>query len=132
MVDSKVETISRLAQWRIDNFSPGSYRKSDPFKVGIWNWHLSVEKNRYLYVRLFRETSKVSKENPPIAVFVLRVSSAGAARKPYISPGEWGCLSLNPELEGCKALSLGHGPYGHGGWFMNFSFCISSSWIMFF
>ncbi|GLT47119.1 hypothetical protein SLA2020_208360 [Shorea laevis] len=86
MVDSKVETISRLAQWRVDNFSLGSYRKSDPFKVGIWNWHLSVEKNRYLYVRLFPETSKVSKENPPIAVFVLRVSTAGANRKPYISP----------------------------------------------
>ncbi|GLT85061.1 hypothetical protein SLE2022_032630 [Rubroshorea leprosula] len=86
MVDSKVETISRLAQWRIDNFSLGSYRKSDPFKVGIWNWHLSVEKNRYLYVRLFPETSKVSKENPPIAVFVLRVSTAGGTRKPYISP----------------------------------------------
>ncbi|KAF5194495.1 BTB/POZ domain-containing protein, partial [Thalictrum thalictroides] len=44
--DSKVETISRLAQWRIDSFGPCSYRRSDPFKVGIWNWYLSVEKNR--------------------------------------------------------------------------------------
>ncbi|GKV37703.1 hypothetical protein SLEP1_g45698 [Rubroshorea leprosula] len=35
MMDSKVETISRLAQWRIDNFSPGSYRKSDPFKAFV-------------------------------------------------------------------------------------------------
>ncbi|CAN1268841.1 BTB/POZ domain-containing protein At1g21780 [Linum perenne] len=75
MVDSKVETISRLAQWKIENFGPCSYKKSDPFKVGIWNWHLSVEKNRYLYVRLFPEPSRGSKEQPPIARFILRVSS---------------------------------------------------------
>ncbi|CAI0393135.1 unnamed protein product [Linum tenue] len=87
MVDSKVETISRLAQWRIENFGPCSYKKSDPFKVGIWNWHLSVEKNRYLYVRLFPEPSRASKEQPPIARFVLRVSSnTGNNRRPYISP----------------------------------------------
>ncbi|KAL7246257.1 hypothetical protein ACSBR2_001391 [Camellia fascicularis] len=84
--DSKVETISRLAQWRIDNFGPSTYRKSDPFKVGIWNWHLSIEKNRYLYIRLFPELSRASKEQPPIARFVLRVSNTGANRKLYISP----------------------------------------------
>lgn len=39
MGDSRVETISRLAQWRIDNFGPCSFKKSDPFKVGIWNWY---------------------------------------------------------------------------------------------
>lgn len=38
MGDTKVETISRLAQWRIENFGPCSFKKSDPFKVGIWNW----------------------------------------------------------------------------------------------
>ncbi|KAI9200714.1 hypothetical protein LWI28_012183 [Acer negundo] len=86
MGDSRVETISRLAQWRIDNFGPCSYKKSDPFKVGIWNWHLSIEKNRYLYIRLFPESSRVSKEQPPLAKFVLRVSTAAANRKPYISP----------------------------------------------
>ncbi|KAF5725323.1 hypothetical protein HS088_TW23G00044 [Tripterygium wilfordii] len=86
MGDSKVETISRLAQWRIENFGPCSYKKSDPFKVGIWNWHLSVEKNRYLYVRLFPEPSRTAKEQPPIAKFVLRVSNAGANRRPFISP----------------------------------------------
>ncbi|PIA47417.1 hypothetical protein AQUCO_01400231v1 [Aquilegia coerulea] len=84
--DSKVETISRLAQWRIDSFGPCSYRRSDPFKVGIWNWHLSVEKNRYLYVRLFPEPSKLCKDQPPIARFVLRVSNIGTNRRPYISP----------------------------------------------
>ncbi|KAK3230636.1 hypothetical protein Dsin_002517 [Dipteronia sinensis] len=86
MGDSRVETISRLAQWRIDNFGPCSYKKSDPFKVGIWNWHLSIEKNRYLYIRLFPEPSRVSKEQPPLAKFVLRVSTSGANRRPYISP----------------------------------------------
>ncbi|CAK7346968.1 unnamed protein product [Dovyalis caffra] len=89
MADSKVETISRLAQWKIENFGPCSYKKSDPFKVGIWNWHLSIEKNRYLYIRLFPESSRACKEQPPspIARFVLRVSNAGANnRRPYISP----------------------------------------------
>ncbi|GMP79427.1 hypothetical protein CsSME_00034977 [Camellia sinensis var. sinensis] len=86
MADSKVETISRLAQWRIENFGPCTFRKSDPFKVGIWNWNLSIEKNRYLYIRLFPEPSRASKEQPPIARFVLRVSNTGANRKLYISP----------------------------------------------
>ncbi|CAL8997125.1 unnamed protein product [Prunus brigantina] len=86
MADSKVETISRLAQWRIENFGPCSYKKSDPFKLGIWNWHFSIEKNRYLYIRLFPEPSRVSKEQPPLARFVLRVSSSGPGRRPYVSP----------------------------------------------
>ncbi|XP_010539642.1 PREDICTED: BTB/POZ domain-containing protein At1g21780 [Tarenaya hassleriana] len=86
MGDTKVETISRLAQWRIESFGPCSYKKSDPFKVGIWNWHLSIEKNRYLYVRLFPEPSRVSKEQPPVARFILRVSNVGPNRKFYISP----------------------------------------------
>ncbi|XP_058087311.1 BTB/POZ domain-containing protein At1g21780 isoform X2 [Magnolia sinica] len=84
--DSKVETISRLAQWRIESFGPCSYRRSDSFKVGIWNWHLSIEKNRYMYVRLFPEPGRVSKDQPPIAKFILRVSNIGANRRPYISP----------------------------------------------
>uniref|UniRef100_A0A2P2K3V8 BTB domain-containing protein n=2 Tax=Rhizophora mucronata TaxID=61149 RepID=A0A2P2K3V8_RHIMU len=86
MGDSKVETISRLAQWRIENFGPCSYKRSDPFRVGIWNWHLSIEKSRYLNIHLFPEPSRVSKEQPPIARFVLRVSIVGVNRRPYISP----------------------------------------------
>ncbi|XP_060673167.1 BTB/POZ domain-containing protein At1g21780 isoform X2 [Ziziphus jujuba] len=86
MADSKVETISRLAQWRIDNFGPCTYKKSDPFKVGFWNWHLSIEKNRYLYIRLFPEPSRASKEQPPIARFVLRFYSTVPGRRHYISP----------------------------------------------
>lgn len=46
-----------------------------------------MEKNRYLYIRLFPEASRTSKEQPPIARFVLRVSNAGANRRPYTSPG---------------------------------------------
>ena len=34
----RVETTSRLAQWRIDNLASCTYRKSDPFKIGKWNW----------------------------------------------------------------------------------------------
>lgn len=49
--DSKVETISRLAQWRIENFGPCTYKKSDPFKVGIWNWYVFM----YVYVGLCNE-----------------------------------------------------------------------------
>lgn len=43
MTDSayRVDTISRLAQWRIHNLSSSTYRKSDPFKMGLWNWYLS-------------------------------------------------------------------------------------------
>ncbi|KAF3633181.1 BTB/POZ domain-containing protein [Capsicum annuum] len=88
MTDTKVETLSRLAQWRIENFGASTYKRSDPFKIGIWNWHLSIEKNRYLYIRLFPEPSRLSKEQlpPPFARFMLRVTTTGTNRRPYISP----------------------------------------------
>ena len=34
----RVETTPRLAQWRIETLSSCTYRKSDPFKIGLWNW----------------------------------------------------------------------------------------------
>lgn len=37
----RVDTTSRLAQWRIDNLASCSYRKSDPFKIGKWNWFVN-------------------------------------------------------------------------------------------
>ncbi|KAL9173213.1 hypothetical protein ABFS82_03G098800 [Erythranthe guttata] len=87
MADTKVETIARLAQWKIDSFGPTTpFKRSDPFKIGIWNWHLSVEKNRSMYIRLFPEPSRVSKEQPPIARFVLRVTTSASNRRPYVSP----------------------------------------------
>ncbi|KAG0481105.1 hypothetical protein HPP92_011963 [Vanilla planifolia] len=85
MSDSKVEIIARLAQWRIENFGPCSTRRSDAFKIGIWNWYLSVEKNRYLYIRLYPEPCKTVKDLPPFAKFVLRVSSSGPGRRHCIS-----------------------------------------------
>lgn len=85
MSDSRVETISRMAQWRIENFGPSTYKRSDPFKIGIWNWHLSVEKNRYVYIRLFPEPSRASKEQPPSAKFVLKVTASSTNRRPLIS-----------------------------------------------
>ncbi|KAJ8460966.1 hypothetical protein OPV22_033892 [Ensete ventricosum] len=84
--DSKVETIARLAQWRIESFGPCSYRRSDAFRLGIWNWYLSVEKNRYMHIRLFPEPCRVSKEHLPVARFVVRVFSPCTGRRPYVSP----------------------------------------------
>ncbi|KHN35501.1 BTB/POZ domain-containing protein [Glycine soja] len=72
----RVETLARLAQWKIDNFGPCSYKKSDPFKLGIWNWYFSTVRNKYLYIHLFPEPSQVLKDNPPFSRFVLRVSAA--------------------------------------------------------
>ncbi|KAL2339756.1 hypothetical protein Fmac_007696 [Flemingia macrophylla] len=80
MGDNRVETVARLAQWRIDNFGPSSYKKSDPFKVGIWNWYFSIVRNKFLYIHLFPEPSSLSKDFPPFARFVLRVSNAGSSR----------------------------------------------------
>ncbi|XP_050364737.1 BTB/POZ domain-containing protein At1g21780 isoform X2 [Argentina anserina] len=85
MAEHKVETISRLAQWRIDNVGPGSYIISKPFKLGNWNWYFSIEKNRYLYIHLFPDQSRSSKEPPPFARFVLRILSSANGRQPYIS-----------------------------------------------
>ncbi|MFS7988257.1 hypothetical protein Hanom_Chr11g01032591 [Helianthus anomalus] len=33
----RVNTIARLAQWRIDSFGASSYRKYDLFMIGKWN-----------------------------------------------------------------------------------------------
>jgi len=49
---------------------------------------MSIERNRYLYIHIFPEPSRLSKEQPPVARFILRVSnSSGPTRKVYISPG---------------------------------------------
>ncbi|XP_050368776.1 BTB/POZ domain-containing protein At1g55760 [Argentina anserina] len=82
----RVETTSRLAQWRIDNLASCTCRKSDPFKIGKWNWHLSVEKNKVLYVKLYPEISNLTRENPPIASFVIQVVCSVGDRKALIHP----------------------------------------------
>ncbi|TXG68106.1 hypothetical protein EZV62_009381 [Acer yangbiense] len=82
----RVETTSRLAQWRIDNLASCTYRKSDPFKIGKWNWHLSVEKNRMLFVKLYPEISNLTRDNPPIASFIIRVVCSVGDRKSLTHP----------------------------------------------
>ncbi|XP_044465573.1 BTB/POZ domain-containing protein At1g55760-like [Mangifera indica] len=82
----KVETTSRLAQWRIDNLASCTYRKSDPFKIGKWNWHLSVEKNKMLFVKLYPEISNLNRDNPPIASFIIRVVCSVGDRKSLAHP----------------------------------------------
>ncbi|KAL1566944.1 BTB/POZ domain-containing protein-like protein [Salvia divinorum] len=82
----RVETTSRLAQWRIENLASCTYRKSDPFKIGIWNWHLSIEKSRSLLVKLYPEISNVSRDKPPIASFVIRAVSSVGDRECLLHP----------------------------------------------
>ncbi|GJS49816.1 BTB/POZ domain-containing protein [Tanacetum coccineum] len=88
MTDSayRVETTSRLAQWRIDNLASCTYRKSDPFKIGKWNWRLVIEKNRTLQIKLYPEVSGLTKDNPPIASFIIRVVSSLGGRKALTHP----------------------------------------------
>ncbi|KAH9619293.1 hypothetical protein KSS87_007361 [Heliosperma pusillum] len=81
-----VETTCRLARWSIQNLSTCSYRRSDPFKIGLWNWHLALEKNRVLMIKLYPEISNLSRENPPIASFVIRVLSSVDDSKPLVHP----------------------------------------------
>ncbi|KAK4278237.1 hypothetical protein QN277_016107 [Acacia crassicarpa] len=77
----RVETTSRLAQWRIDNSATCTYRKSDPFKIGMWNWYLTLEKHRSAFLRLYPEMSDLSREKPPIASLILRVVNFYGDRK---------------------------------------------------
>ncbi|KAJ6800475.1 BTB/POZ domain-containing protein [Iris pallida] len=84
----RVETTPRLAQWRIDILS-STYRKSDPFKIGIWNWFLTVERNKQLFVKLYPEVSALTREQPPVASFVIKLisSSSSPSRKTLVHPG---------------------------------------------
>ncbi|URE18352.1 hypothetical protein MUK42_12616 [Musa troglodytarum] len=84
----RVETAPRLAQWRIDNISSScTYRKSDPFKVGLWNWYLTVEKNKHMYVKLYPEMSSLTREQPPVASFNIKlVFSSSPNRRTIVHP----------------------------------------------
>lgn len=46
-----------------------------------------MEKNRQLFVKLYPETSNLTRENPPIASFIIRVLSSVGDRKALIHPG---------------------------------------------
>ncbi|KAM0063699.1 putative chromatin remodeling & transcription regulator BTB-POZ family [Helianthus debilis subsp. tardiflorus] len=82
----RVDTTSRLAQWRIDNLVSFTYRKSDPFKIGKWNWHLVVEKNRSLSIKLYPEILNSTRDSPPIASFIIRLISSSGGRKVLVHP----------------------------------------------
>lgn len=82
----RVHTTSRLAQWRIDNLSACTYRKSDPFKMGKWNWHIGVEKSKTLFIKLYPEISNLTRDCPPIASFIIRVICSVGDRKTFIHP----------------------------------------------
>ncbi|KAK1299951.1 BTB/POZ domain-containing protein [Acorus calamus] len=83
----RVETTARVAQWRIDGFNSSTYRKSHPFRIGIWNWYLTVEKNRVVYIRLYPDISSVTRDPAPIASFIIRVVSSAGERKTIVHPG---------------------------------------------
>ncbi|XP_042407966.1 BTB/POZ domain-containing protein At1g55760-like isoform X1 [Zingiber officinale] len=84
----RVESTTRLAQWRIDSLSTFSYRRSDLFKLGLWNWYLAVEKSKQLYVKLYPEDSSFTRENPPIASFNIKIVFPSVPnRQTFIHPG---------------------------------------------
>lgn len=73
---SRVDAAPRLAQWRVDALPCYTYRKSDSFRVGLWNWYLSVERNnKQTCVKLFAELSNSAKNTAPapIASFVTKL-----------------------------------------------------------
>ncbi|KAL8505389.1 hypothetical protein ACS0TY_016573 [Phlomoides rotata] len=48
--------------------------------------HLTVEKNRSLLIKLYPEISNMTRENPPIASFMIRVVSSVGDRKCFVHP----------------------------------------------
>lgn len=46
-----------------------------------------MEKNRVLFVKLYPEISNLTRENPPIASFIIRVVSSAGDRKALTHPG---------------------------------------------
>ncbi|XP_020598544.1 BTB/POZ domain-containing protein At1g55760-like [Phalaenopsis equestris] len=84
----RVDTTPRLAQWRIDALSSFTYRKSDPFKIGLWNWYMTLERSRQLFVKLYPEVSNMTSEQSPIASFIVKiVSSSATDRRTIVHPG---------------------------------------------
>ncbi|CAN6448219.1 unnamed protein product [Victoria cruziana] len=82
----RVETTARLAQWKINNLAGSTYRKSDPFRIGRWNWFISIERSRALHIRLFPDIGKLSREPAPIASFIIRLLFSNGNRKTLVYP----------------------------------------------
>lgn len=47
-----------------------------------------MEKNRTLFIKLYPEISNLTRENPPIASFIIKVVSSVGDRKCLIHPGK--------------------------------------------
>ncbi|KAI3991137.1 hypothetical protein MKX01_022358 [Papaver californicum] len=106
---NRVRTMPRVAQWKIENFSC-AYMKSDPFKIGNWNWHISVEKNRMLLIKLHPEISHITRDHPPVASFIIRVIRSTENRTVLVHPGGelcsiWGG-GFNKKQSDTKALGI--------------------------
>ncbi|GJN03873.1 hypothetical protein PR202_ga21364 [Eleusine coracana subsp. coracana] len=67
------------------------YRKSLPFRIGLWNWYLSVERNnKQTSVKLFADNSNLTKDSvpAPVASFVTRLLiSFPPNQKTIVHPG---------------------------------------------
>jgi len=59
------------------------------FSIHLFFRYFSIVRNRFFSIHLFPEPSKVSKDHPPVARFILRVSVAGSSRKFIVSPGNY-------------------------------------------
>nr|DAD27825.1 TPA_asm: hypothetical protein HUJ06_029293 [Nelumbo nucifera] len=55
--------------------------------MGNGNWHLSVEKNQVLSIKLYPEISNLTRDNPPIASFIILVVCSLGDQKPLVHPG---------------------------------------------
>ncbi|KAL6661195.1 hypothetical protein ACP70R_000579 [Stipagrostis hirtigluma subsp. patula] len=88
---ARVEAAPRLAQWRVDALPCYTYRRSLPFRIGLWNWFLSVERNnKQTCVKLFAENSNSTKDAAPapIASFATKLLiSLPPNQKTIVHPG---------------------------------------------
>ncbi|KAH6821028.1 BTB/POZ domain-containing protein [Perilla frutescens var. hirtella] len=66
-----------------------------------WLLHLSVEKSRSLFIKLYPEISNLTRDNPPIASFVIRVVSSVGDRKCSVHPGKSCYFILNYMKHSC-------------------------------
>ncbi|KAL1833666.1 hypothetical protein DCAR_0103765 [Daucus carota subsp. sativus] len=88
-MEMNTRTVSRFARWTFETQSTSSPKKSEPFKMGLWTWHLSVEKDQTMYVRLYPEPTRIAREQPPIARFIIRVEVVNVGYQnlgPHVSP----------------------------------------------
>ncbi|RDX64043.1 BTB/POZ domain-containing protein, partial [Mucuna pruriens] len=63
----RVEMVGRLAQWKIDKLGPSSYKKSEPFKVGIWNWYVLFNSEEQNLLRITHPLPDSFFESPMLA-----------------------------------------------------------------